>query len=107
MNDIKNHNKDSIERISNGMEKENFESELPLKKDSSYAIPLSIIIAGAMLSATVVYKVENNPVQTQVAKNTSSENRAKNISADEEVVLPSGGVALPVIWEISDPSLLA
>src|SRR3989344_3841345 len=98
MNDIKNHNKDSIERISNGMEKENFESELPSKKDSSYAIPLSIVMAGAMLSIAFIYKVENNPAQTQVANNTSFENRTRQISADEEVVLPSGGVALPVIW---------
>ncbi len=78
------------------MENENFESEVP-KKDSPYAIPIAIVIAGVML-AGAVYISGNRTTQTQAVKNMTSQNSARQVSAAEEVVLPSSGVVLPITW---------
>lgn len=65
------------------------ENEEP-KKDNSYALPITIVIAGAMVAAALVYGPRNWALPTQ--------NSARQISADEEAVLPSKGVVLPVMW---------
>lgn len=64
-----------------------------------YAIPLAIVIAGAMLSGSWLYISQNPSNKTAVAENQKTE-AAKNVptSVFEEVVLPSDGVVLPVSW---------
>ena len=80
------------------MENENIESEMP-KKDNQYALPIAIIIAGAMLSGTIFYSSQNPSNKTLGVKNqkiTATQNIP--VSALEESVLPSAGVVLPVVW---------
>ena len=73
------------------MENENieFENEIP-KKDNPYTIPIAIIIAGVMISVTIIFTTAQNP-SNKVTRNA-------NVSALEEIVLPSTGVVLPVSW---------
>ena len=44
------------------MENENieFENEIP-KKDNPYTIPIAIIIAGVMISVTIIFTTAQNP----------------------------------------------
>ncbi len=60
------------------------------KKDNSYTLPITIIIAGAMIAGALVFSAGNRVSQKQ--------NIAGQISAAEETVLPSKGVVLPVTW---------
>ncbi|MEK7628982.1 MAG: hypothetical protein AAB394_00465 [Patescibacteria group bacterium] len=65
------------------------EDEIP-KKNNSYALPITIIIAGAMIAVALVYGPRNWA--------TSTQNIAGQVSVVEEAVLPSKGVVLPVTW---------
>lgn len=75
------------------MEKENFEGDVS-KKESPYAIPIAIVIAGVMVAGAFVYNAGNRSLETDA----TSENGTRQASVAEEAVLPSDGVILPVIW---------
>ena len=62
------------------------------EKNTSYAVPMAIIIAGIILSATTLYSSKSTPAKTQVLAQDA------RVSALEEAVLPSAGIILPVTW---------
>jgi len=81
------------------MKDEHKENEM-LGKNNPYAVPIAIVIAGAMLSGTIYYNFQNpsnSAVGIKNQKTVAEENIP--ISAFEESVLPSAGVALPVSWD--------
>ena len=80
------------------MENENLESEMS-KKDSPYAIPIAIVIAGIIVAGSLIYNAGNRTPQTTATKNKASQNSTRQISAAEEAVLPSSGVVLPITWD--------
>lgn len=57
-------------------------------ENNRYIVPLSIIVAGMMISGALVYKR---------GQNVSTDDR-KIVSPAEEIVIPSAGVTLPVRW---------
>ena len=68
-----------------------------IKKDKPYATPIAIVIAGAMFAGAWLYNKQNPPNKISVSENQTA---AANIPVSEleEIVLPSEGVILPVIW---------
>ena len=62
------------------------------EKNTSYAVPVAIVIAGLLFSGTMLYSSKNPPAQTQTPAQDT------RVSALEEAVLPSAGVVLPVTW---------
>ncbi len=64
-------------------------------QDSKYMLPLSIVIAGAMLSGALIY---NNSLKASGAAPKKYVASEKVLSALEQKVLPAEGVALPVEW---------
>ncbi|MFA6272913.1 MAG: hypothetical protein WC673_00240 [Candidatus Paceibacterota bacterium] len=70
-----------------------------MEKENPYAIPISIVIAGAMLSGAWLYISQNPPNKISEEKNQKTA-IAQNVSVSalEEVVLPSAGVILPISW---------
>ena len=69
------------------------------EKNNPYAIPIAIVIAGAMLSGSWLY-ISQNPLNKISEEKNQKIATAQNviISALEEAVLPSTGVVLPVSW---------
>ena len=65
------------------------DQETSKKVDGIYTLPTAIIIAGFVIAGEMIYNAGNSSLQTP---------SAKQVSAAEEAVLPSGGVELPVIW---------
>ncbi|KKT81744.1 MAG: hypothetical protein UW78_C0006G0109 [Candidatus Azambacteria bacterium GW2011_GWA1_44_9] len=65
------------------------DQETSKKVDGIYTLPTAIIIAGFVIAGAMIYNAGNSSLQTP---------SAKQVSAAEEAVLPSGGVELPVIW---------
>ena len=69
------------------------------EKNNSYAIPIAIVIAGAMLSGSWLYISQNPPNKISEEKNQKIATAQNvSVSALEEAVLPSVGVILPVSW---------
>ena len=69
------------------------------EKNNPYAIPIAIVIAGAMLSGSWLYISQNPPNKISEEKNQKIATAQNvSVSALEEVVLPSAGVILPVSW---------
>src|SRR3989344_5788143 len=66
----------------------NNQTEYQMPRHNSYVLPISIIIAGMMITASVIYS-DRNP---------SLQNSGEQSLIAEETVLPSNGVALPVRW---------
>ena len=62
------------------------------EKNTSYAVPVAIVIAGLLFSGTMLYSSKNPPAQTQTPAQDT------RVSALEEAVLPSAGVVLPMTW---------
>ncbi|MDP3996285.1 MAG: hypothetical protein Q8P86_01145 [bacterium] len=60
-------------KTSNGTESENFESEISAK-DSPYAIPVAIVIAGVVVAGAMVYNGGDRLSQEQTAKSSTSQN---------------------------------
>lgn len=58
-----------------------------------YALPIAIVIAGALFSAATLYSSKNNPAQPPAAAGQTAA-----VSALERAVLPREGVVLPVSW---------
>ena len=79
-------------------------SEIP-KKESPYAVPIALVIAGTMLSGVIFYSSQNYSIKTDV-KNQKATIRNAPVSALEEAVLPSEGVILPVSWGDLGPWLV-
>ena len=67
-------------------------SEQP-KKENVYAIPGAIIIAGALISMTILYNTPNSENKSSLGKTHES-----NLAVVDENVIPSDGVVLPVTW---------
>ena len=69
------------------------------EKNNPYAIPIAIVIAGAMLSGSWLYISQNPPNKISEEKNQKIATAQNvSVSALEETVLPSAGVILPVSW---------
>ena len=69
------------------------------EKNNPYAIPIAIVIAGAMLSGSWLYISQNPPNKISEEKNQKiAATQNVSVSALEETVLPSAGVILPVSW---------
>src|SRR3990167_789503 len=69
------------------------------EKNNPYAIPIAIVIAGAMLSGSWLYISQNPPNKISEEKNQKIATAQNvSVSALEEAVLPSVGVILPVSW---------
>lgn len=67
-----------------------------LSEENLRMLPLSVVIAGFVIGGAILYKdYEIKSVQSTSEQNTEI---AQQISATEEIVLPSRGVELPVIW---------
>src|SRR3989344_3718195 len=64
-------------------------------ENKQYALPIAIVIAGAMFSAATLYSSKNYPAQSAGA---NQKNAPAALSALEESVLPQEGVVLPVSW---------
>ena len=65
------------------------------KKDNPYAIPLAIVIAGAMFAGAWLYNAQNPPNKIIA---TESQFATTPTSELEKTVLPPAGVVLPVSW---------
>ena len=68
------------------------------KKDNPYTLPIAVVVAGIMVSGSLIYNAGNRAPQREAIKNTASQNNTRQISANEEAVLPSNGTVLPVTW---------
>ncbi|HEY4495859.1 MAG TPA: hypothetical protein VJC04_00675, partial [Candidatus Paceibacterota bacterium] len=69
------------------------------EKNNPYAIPIAIVIAGAMLSGSWLYISQNPPNKISGEKNQKIPTAQNvSVSALEEIVLSSTGVILPVSW---------
>ncbi|KKW11546.1 MAG: hypothetical protein UY50_C0011G0022 [Parcubacteria group bacterium GW2011_GWA2_49_9] len=64
-----------------------------------YSLPTVIILASAMLSVAWIYTSKLSPEKkaAQIAQ-TASASEVATVSPDEEAVLPSSGIELPVTW---------
>ena len=63
------------------------------KKENLYAIPGAIIIAGVLVSMTILYRTPNPENNNILGKTHESDS-----AAGDENVIPSDGVVLPVTW---------
>ncbi|HEY4495929.1 MAG TPA: hypothetical protein VJC04_01035 [Candidatus Paceibacterota bacterium] len=71
------------------------------KKDNPYAIPLAIIIAGAMFAGAWLYNAQYPQTKNKISATENQQTVAISntpVSELEEIVLPSTGVVLPVSW---------
>jgi len=66
------------------MENENLESEIS-KKGNPYTLPIAVVVAGIMVSGSLIYNAGNRAPQREAIKNTASQNNAS-------------GVVLPITW---------
>ncbi|OHA01394.1 MAG: hypothetical protein A3C11_02655 [Candidatus Sungbacteria bacterium RIFCSPHIGHO2_02_FULL_49_12] len=64
----------------------------------NYAVPISIVAVGVMIAGAILFNGANLPGQTSGAKKSGPGTTAAIASANEEQVLPSEGVVLPVTW---------
>ena len=64
-------------------------------ENKQYALPIAIVLAGAMFSAATLYSSKNGPAQSAGA---NQKNAPLTLSALEKAVLPPEGVVLPVSW---------
>ena len=67
--------------------------------ERTYPLPIAIILATAMLSAAWLYTSKLSPEKkaAQIAQ-TASVSEVAPLSPEEETVLPSSGIELPVTW---------
>ncbi|OHA31683.1 MAG: hypothetical protein A3B08_00130 [Candidatus Taylorbacteria bacterium RIFCSPLOWO2_01_FULL_43_44] len=66
------------------------------QKQSNIPLPVAIMVAGVMISTAIFINGRvDNSVRTSVSADTES---VLEFSAEEETVLPSVGVELPVVW---------
>src|SRR3989344_4610038 len=98
MSDTKNYNNNGTERISNGMKNETEDLTQEKAPGGNYAVPISIVAVGVMIAGAILFNGANLPGQTSGAKKSGPGTTAAIASANEEQVLPSEGVVLPVTW---------
>src|SRR3989344_6788065 len=69
------------------------------RAEQMYSLPTVIILASAMLSVAWIYTSKLSPEKkaAQIAQ-TASASEVATVSPDEEAVLPSSGIELPVTW---------
>ena len=67
-------------------------------KENPYAVPIAIVIAGAMLSGAWMYNSKLNSENTVVPGSETSKVYEVAVSPLEEEIIPSAGVILPVRW---------
>ncbi|OHA27067.1 MAG: hypothetical protein A3C06_01035 [Candidatus Taylorbacteria bacterium RIFCSPHIGHO2_02_FULL_46_13] len=79
------------------MENETHE-ELKEMEGNKLAVPISIVIAGMIIAAAMVYNNANRMPQTQTLKDSEAQENVRAAAALEEAVLPSDGSILPVTW---------
>ncbi|MDO8579405.1 MAG: hypothetical protein Q7R72_00855 [bacterium] len=68
-------------------------------KNNSYSVPIAIVVAGVMLAGAIAYRSSYSPTyQAYQLTNQNVANTVSSISPEEEVVIPTEGVILPVSW---------
>lgn len=82
------------------MENDHIGNNLPSEKGKSnpYLLPGAIVIAGVMVSGTILYTQKSTPLITSTGKTKIQSAKEITYSPLEEAVLPKGGVVLPVTW---------
>ncbi|MEK7607317.1 MAG: hypothetical protein AAB484_00090 [Patescibacteria group bacterium] len=78
------------------------------QKNTSYSIPIAIVVAGAMLAGAIVYRSSYPPLYQSAALKNQIENQKSHsakvasaissISPEEEAVIPTDGIILPITW---------
>src|SRR3989338_7273572 len=110
MNNEKDNNNSDI-RISNGMETSNETGDItdhetpeeqavkePRTFSDQYMPSIAILVAGIMVSGALIYNARNPSLQVKATKTSNSQKSAQQVSTEEEAVLPSSGVTLPITW---------
>lgn len=68
------------------------------KKENSRALPAAVVFAGIIISAALIYNAQNPTVKRGLANQQKSAAQTAPVSEIEKIVLPDGGVVLPVVW---------
>lgn len=68
------------------------------EKNNPYAVPLAIVVAGAMFAGAWLYNAQNPPNKITAGNQKTDAEQNVIVSALEEAVLSSSGVVLPVSW---------